>query len=145
MAYLANRMLLTIEWGYCDPAGIVFNSRFFELFDRATWALFEKGLGIGRAELFAAFDIIGHPIVDARATFHHPVWFGDVVELCSTVRAFRRSSFDIEHRLFDNGELAVEGMETRVWTGRTGDDPLQLKSKPIPPEVIARFTIADGA
>jgi 4-hydroxybenzoyl-CoA thioesterase len=140
MAYLVSRMSLTIEWGHCDPAGIVFNSRFFELFDLGTWVLFEKGLGIGRAKVFSTYDIIGYPIVDAQATFHRPVRFGDAVELASTVREFRRSSFDVEHRLFDNGELAVEGMETRVWAGRDPEDSAKLKSRPIPQEVIARLT-----
>jgi 4-hydroxybenzoyl-CoA thioesterase len=142
MTYLVNRMPLTIEWGHCDPAGIVFNSRFFELFDLGTWVLFEKGLGIGRAKVFSTFDIIGYPIVDARATFYRPVKFGDAVELASTVREFRRSSFDVQHTISNNGELAVEGMETRVWAGRHPSDPLQLKSKPIPQEVIARLTVS---
>jgi 4-hydroxybenzoyl-CoA thioesterase len=145
MAYLVSRMPLIIEWGHCDPAGIVFNSRFFELFDLGTWVLFEKGLGIPRAKVFSTFDIIGYPIVDARATFHRPVQFGDAVELASTVREFRRSSFDVEHRLSHNGELAVEGMETRVWAGRGADDPAKLKSKPIPQEVIDRLTVGSGA
>jgi 4-hydroxybenzoyl-CoA thioesterase len=141
MPYLVNRMTLTIEWGHCDPAGIVFNSRFFELFDLGTWVLFEKGLGIGRARVFSTFDIIGYPIVDARATFHRPVKFGDAVELSSTIREFRRSSFDVEHTISNNGALAVEGMETRVWAGRHPDDALQLKSRPIPQEVIDRLTV----
>ena len=32
-----HRRSFTIEWGHCDPAGIVFNSRFFEFFDWSTW------------------------------------------------------------------------------------------------------------
>ena len=43
------RRQLTIEWGQCDPAGIVFNSRFFEMFDFSTWMLFEAALGVKRA------------------------------------------------------------------------------------------------
>jgi 4-hydroxybenzoyl-CoA thioesterase len=140
MANLISRLPLTIEWGHCDPAGIVFNSRFFELFDLGTWVLFEKGLGLPRARMFSTFNIIGYPIVDARATFHRPVRFGDAVELGSTVREFRRSSFDVEHRLTNNGDLAVEGMETRVWATRHPDDALRLQSRPIPREVIAKLT-----
>ena len=41
---LSNRQF-RIEWAHCDPAGIVFNSRFFEFFDWGTWTLFEKALG----------------------------------------------------------------------------------------------------
>jgi len=52
-----HRRQLRIEWGYCDPAGIVFNARFFEIFDAGTWALFEAALGVPRQELAAKFDI----------------------------------------------------------------------------------------
>src|SRR5215471_16262682 len=41
MANLVYRRQFTVEWGHCDPAGIVFNSRFFEYFDWSAWQLFE--------------------------------------------------------------------------------------------------------
>jgi 4-hydroxybenzoyl-CoA thioesterase len=105
---------LTIEWGQCDPAGIVFNSRFFEIFDTSTWQLFEAALGVRPHELVTAFGIMGIPLVDVRANFLKPIKFGDVVDMTSRVSEFRRSSFDVEHRLSVGGELAVEGGETRV-------------------------------
>jgi acyl-CoA thioesterase FadM len=46
MAKFINRRRFTIEWGHCDPAGIVFNSRLFEFFDWGTWMLFEAALGV---------------------------------------------------------------------------------------------------
>jgi len=139
MANFVSQREFTIEWGLCDPAGIVFNSRFFEFFDQGTWLLFETVLGVPRAELFAAYDIIGIPLVDARARFLVPVSFGEVVGVASQVSEFRRSSFDVEHRLTLRGELAAEGRETRVWAARDKDDPARIKSKPIPAEVIGRF------
>jgi 4-hydroxybenzoyl-CoA thioesterase len=45
MAKFISRRRFIIEWGHCDPAGIVFNSRFFEFFDWGTWMLFEGALG----------------------------------------------------------------------------------------------------
>ncbi|MDR3422630.1 MAG: thioesterase family protein [Xanthobacteraceae bacterium] len=141
MASFVNRRQFTIEWGYCDPAGNVFNSRFFEFFDWGTWALFEKALGVRPADLAGVFGIIGIPLVDASARFLAPARFGDVVELSSRVREFRRSSFDIEHRLTVSGSLAVEGLETRVWAKRHAADPLQIKAQPVPEEVITRFQV----
>ena len=137
MANFVHRRQLTIEWAYCDPAGIVFNSRFFELFDGGTWALFEAALGVPKHELSAAFDIVGVPLVEASARFIAPVKFGDLVVLDSQVSAFRRSSFDVEHRLLNGGELAAIGRETRVWTARGEGN--RIKSKPLPDEVTARF------
>jgi 4-hydroxybenzoyl-CoA thioesterase len=139
VASFIHRRQLTIEWGYCDPAGIVFNSRFFEIFDGSTWALLEAVLGVPKHELSAVFGIVGVPLVDARARFIAPVKFGDVVVLESQVSAFRRSSFDPEHRVLSGGALAAQGSETRVWAVWDKDDPGRLKSKPLPAEVTARL------
>jgi 4-hydroxybenzoyl-CoA thioesterase len=117
----------------------VFNSRFFEFFDEGTWLLFETALAVLRSELFSTYDLMGIPLVDARARFLVPIKFGETVEMASQVAEFRRSSFDVEHRLVVRGELAVEGRETRVWAARDKDDPARIKSKPIPAEVIDRF------
>jgi 4-hydroxybenzoyl-CoA thioesterase len=139
MAKFINRRRFSIEWGHCDPAGVVFNSRFFEFFDWGTWTLFEAALGVKPSELAAAFDIVGLPLVDAGARFLAPAHFGDVVELASHVSEFRRSSFDVEHRLLVGNTVAVEGYETRVWAGRDPADPSKMKAQPIPSQVTARF------
>ena len=139
MASFTYRSTLTIEWGQCDPAGIVFNSRFFEIFDTSTWRMFEAALGVKPQDLAGTFGIIGIPLVDARANFIKPIRFGDTVEMATRVSEFRRSSFDVEHRLSVGGELAVEGGETRVWAARSKDDPEKIGSIAIPADVIAKF------
>jgi 4-hydroxybenzoyl-CoA thioesterase len=133
------RRQLTIEWGHCDPAGIVFNLRFFEFFDASTWLLFEAALGVKAQELAAANAILGIPLVDARANFLKSARLGKAVEIASRVSEFRRSSFDVEHRLSVNGELAVEGSESRVWAVRDKSDPDKIAAAPIAQEVIAKF------
>jgi 4-hydroxybenzoyl-CoA thioesterase len=133
LAYLVHHRQLTIEWGHCDPAGIVFNARFFEFFDWSTALLFQAALGLAKPEMQATYDA-DMPLVGARATFLKPARFGDLVEIASTIGEFRRSSFDVQHRLSNRGELAVEAQETRVWVART-----ELKSKPIPEAVVDRF------
>lgn len=139
MASFINRRQWTVEWGQCDPAGVVFNSRFFEVFDQSTWLLFEAALGVKPRELAKAFNIIGIPLVDARANFLKPAKFGDIVEITSQIAEFRRSSFEIEHRLSVDGELAVEGGETRVWAARDKINPEKFGAIAIPADVIARF------
>jgi 4-hydroxybenzoyl-CoA thioesterase len=130
---------LTVEWGQCDPAGLVFNSRFFEMFDAGTWMLFDAALGVKPNQLAPRFGIMGIPLVDARANFLKPVRFGDAIELASRVSAFRRSSFDVEHKITLGGELAVDGAETRVWAARAKDNPDKIGAVAIPAEIIARF------
>jgi 4-hydroxybenzoyl-CoA thioesterase len=140
MADLVSRTELIVEWGYCDPAGIVFNARFFDYFDIGTWLLFEVALGVKRSEIATAFGIIGYPVVDAKARFIAPVKFGDRIEIASTVKEFRRSSFDVEHRITLNGELCVECFDKRVWAEHDPENPEKIRAKPVPQEVIAKFT-----
>ncbi|MEI9804704.1 MAG: thioesterase family protein [Pseudolabrys sp.] len=130
---------MTIAWGHCDPAGIVFNPRFFEMFDTNAWLLFEAVLGIKPQDLAPTYGIIGIALVDARANFLKPARFGDTVEIASRVSEFRRSSFDVEHRLSVNGELAVDGRETRVWAAKNKADPDKITAMAIPDVVIAKF------
>jgi 4-hydroxybenzoyl-CoA thioesterase len=136
---LTNTRTVRIEWGDCDPAGIVFYPRYFEMFDAATAALFERALGMTKREYLAAFDFVGFPMVDTRARFSVPTRFGDDVVIETTVAAINRSSFEVQHRLSKDGVLAVEGFETRVWSGRDPADPDKIKSKPIPDAVRARL------
>ncbi len=136
---LTNRRMVRIEWGDCDPAGIVFYPRYFAMFDTSTTALFERALGMTKFEFLRAYDIVGYPMVDTRARFLEASRFGDETVIETTVAEIKRSSFKIVHRLLRREELAVEGFETRVWAGRDPNNPEKLKSKPIPIEVIARL------
>jgi len=141
MANFISQRQFTIEWGHCDPSGIVFNSRFFEFFDWGTWTLFEAALGVKPADLGATFGIVGIPLVDVSARFLAPARFGDFVELTSHVKEFRRSSFEVEHQLKVQGVLAVEGRELRVWATHDAATHSGIKSQPIPDAVIARFEV----
>jgi 4-hydroxybenzoyl-CoA thioesterase len=135
---LTNTRKISVEWGDCDPAGIVWYPRYFEWFDASTAALFAAA-GVSNTVMHKTWRILGIPMVDTRARFFIPSKFEDELTIESTVTEFRRSSFDVHHRMLKNGELAVEGFETRVWTVRDADNPERLRSQPIPAEVIARF------
>jgi 4-hydroxybenzoyl-CoA thioesterase len=139
MMPLLSRWQFRIEWGHCDPAGIVFNSRFFEFFDWGTWTLFEKALGVRPPALAETFGIIGLPLVDSGARFLAPVRFGDVVILTSRAGEFRSARFDVEHRLMVGEVLAVEGRETRVWATSDPADASRIKPLAVPEHIVARF------
>lgn len=133
---LANTLTRRVEWGDCDPAGIVFNPQFFRWFDHGTAMLYEAA-GFPKDEMIARFGSAGCPLVETRAVFRVPCRFGEDVEITSEVMEIRNSSFDVGHRLTRDGRLCVEGFETRVWTVR--DATGGLKSAPLPPELTARF------
>jgi 4-hydroxybenzoyl-CoA thioesterase len=137
---LTNTRTLRIEWGDCDPAGIVFYPRYFAMFDTSTAYLIERAAGMSKFDYLKHYKFVGHPIVETRAIFRVPTRFGDEVSIETAVAACGRSSIKIEHRLSKAGVLAVEGFETRVFVARDPDDPEKLKSQPIPPVLAARLT-----
>src|SRR5262249_5764600 len=58
---LANRRLVRIEWGDCDPAGIVYSPRYFAIFDASTTALIERrGAGVEDGEIAGVVDDPGY-------------------------------------------------------------------------------------
>jgi 4-hydroxybenzoyl-CoA thioesterase len=137
---LRNTRNVRIEWGDCDPAGIIFYPRYFAIFDASTTMLIERAAGMKKIEYLKAYAMAGHPVVETRAKFRLPTRFGDEVAIESAVIACGRSSIKIEHRLSLAGALAVEGAETRVWVGRDPTDPARIKAIAIPPEMVARLT-----
>jgi 4-hydroxybenzoyl-CoA thioesterase len=136
----SNTRTARIEWGDCDPAGIVFFPRYFALFDHSTTLLIERALGMRQAQFCAHYGFEGYPAVDARARFLLPTRFGDEVVIDTKLAAIRRSSFDLTHRLSLDGALAAEGFETRVWSVRDKTRPHGLRAEPIPPDVVARLS-----
>ena len=139
---LTNTRKVRIEWGDCDPAGIVFYPRYFAIFDTCTTALFERALGMTKYRFLKLYDFLGYPMVDTRARFMAPSRFGDDVLIETAISEVKHSSFNIRHRILKGDLLAVEGFETRVWVGEDPDDPEKIKSKPIPPEVVQKLLIA---
>ena len=136
---LRNTRKVRIEWGDCDPAGIIFYPRYFDIFDASVSALFEHALGMTKLQLLRTFNFAGYPLARTRASFLRPTRFGDDVVVDTTVK-FGRSSFEIEHRLKLDDELCVECSETRVWVVRdttTGG----IKSHLIPEAVLAKFHV----
>ncbi len=136
---ITNRKTIHIEWGDCDPAQIVHFPRYFAYFDACTAGLFKK-VGLPKRKMLKTYGIIGIPLVDVRASFMVPSRFSDTVVVESVVTEWRRSSFSVRHRLFNKGVLAVECFEIRVWAAASEVDPERIESKPVPREVIQRFS-----
>ncbi len=130
-----------IEWGDCDPAGIVFFPRYFAMFDSCTTALLSQALGMSKYQFTRHYGFAGYPMVDTRARFVKPTKYGDDVVIETTIPRFGRSSFDVQHRLTLDGELCVECFDTRVFVARDPDDPDTFRSTPIPAEVIAKLSV----
>ena len=131
---------LKIEFGDCDPAGIVFNPRYFAFFDAGTMALMEAALGAGKKDILERFGFKGWAVGETGAKFLIPCSYSEIIGVESTLVEFGRSTIVVQHRVLkDGGAVAVEGRETRVWIGLHPDDPKRMKALPIPDAVREAF------
>ncbi len=133
MTMFANTIRVEIQFGDCDPAGIVYYPNYFRFFDNATAALVSTALGMNKRAWLEAYGIAGIPMVDTGANFVRPARFGDVVEIRSEITELGRSSFSVRHVLSNGGEVAVEASEKRVWVVK--DAAGNIKSAPLPDDV----------
>jgi 4-hydroxybenzoyl-CoA thioesterase len=139
---LTNLRTTRIEWCDCDPAGIIYYPRYFQIFDTCTTVMIERALGMNKIDFLKVYNFIGYPVLDTRARFHKPTRYGDDVAIETKLTEYGRSSFKVEHRLSNAGTLAAEGFETRVWAARDPEDPEQIKAQSIPEAVLAQFAAA---
>ena len=139
---LTNRKRIRIEWGDCDPAGIVYFPRYFEMFDACTCALFERA-GLFKPDMLKAYGIAGIPVVDMKSRFMIPSRFGDDVDVESAVSKWGNSSFVVRHQLFKGEAMAIECFETRVWVGHPDGDPEKFEARAIPDRVKEKFGTGD--
>ena len=136
---LSNSRTVRIEWGDCDPAGIIFYPRYFAMFDHSTTMLISAASGVNKAELVKKYDFGGYPVVQTQAKFISPTRFGDDVIIQSTFSRVGRSSFEIRHQVRRNSQVCAEGVETRAWVKRDEIDKNKIRSHPLPEELAARF------
>jgi len=144
MAALINRRTVTIEWGQCDPAGIVFYPQFLIIFDTSTGLLFAR-TGLSPSQMRTRFGIIGMPLVEQGAKFLAPCRFDDEIVVESEVSEWGRSSFTVRHRILNASTLAVDGFEKRVWAVADPERDGRIKPEPIPREIMACLSDPSGA
>lgn len=128
-----------VEWGQCDPAGIVFAPRFMDMFAESTILLFEAAGLPRKRDMLAQFGVAGFPLVDLAARFGFPASYGDVVTIEADAPTFGNSSFTIAHRIRLGDRICVEGTEKRVWTVSAPDKPGGLQAMRVPDHVRALF------
>jgi 4-hydroxybenzoyl-CoA thioesterase len=134
---MKSTITVQVEFGDTDPAAVVFYPNFFRWFDAAAWRLFINA-GLSLDALKSEFGIIGHPIVDAKSKFIKPVFFGDTIEIFSSVKEWKPRTFEVSHEVRKDGELCAEGMEVRCLVAPTNDDPRHFRAVEIPDEIRRR-------
>jgi 4-hydroxybenzoyl-CoA thioesterase len=135
---IVSRRRIRVDWGHCDPAGIVFYPNYFRWFDECTSGLFESA-GLPLPQLYREHGLKGFPLLDARASFSASATFGDDLDADSCVVEWSAKTLKIHHRFLRGATLAVEGWELRICVVAHPDDAARIKSAPIPEEVKRRL------
>src|SRR3546814_7551053 len=71
---------LPVRVSHCDPAGIAYFPRLFELVDAAVEEWTAAAVGVARAEMHGPLRL-GLPTVDLHATFAAPCRLGETLEI----------------------------------------------------------------
>jgi YbgC/YbaW family acyl-CoA thioester hydrolase len=126
-----------VQWGDCDPAGIIFYPTYFRWMDAASWA-FMDSVGYGPKRMRAEHRAM--PLVSADCKFLFPAEHGDRCEVRSRIARFGGKSFVVAHEVMrSDGTALASGSETRVW-GVYADGPgTPMKGESIPEAVKALF------
>lgn len=125
MAFLFQQKVL---FKHCDPAGIVFYPRYFEMLNDVVEAFFD-------AELQAPFERLhrsgGVPTARIETVFKAPSRHGEQLEFSLRCTRLGRSSVDLEFDAVCKSETRLEAKSTLVHVDKAGKStawPAPLKA-----------------
>ena len=127
------RRTIPIEFNHCDPAGIVFYARYFEMTNSVCENFFADLVGRSYARIMAEGD--GLPTVRLEAEFRAPSRLGDRLDFALQVTGIGRSSLDvtITAGAEGGGEDRLTVRKRLVWIGP------DKRSAPWPDAIRARI------
>ncbi len=118
-----------VAFQHCDPAGIVFYPRYFEMINAVVEQWFEEALDESFAAIIAAGD--GVPTRRIETDFPRPSRLGETLTFALDVARLGRSSLDLHLVAECGGEARLIADLTLVRIGRDDGRP-----KPWPPAIV---------
>ena len=133
-----------IQFGDCDPAGIVFFPNFSRWMDAASLAFFVD-CGVPRwRELVKTRGIVGTPLLEIHTKFVKSATYGETLTISTWVQEWRDKVFIQVHRVTranaTGEDLICEGCETRAFVKRDDANPERLRAIPVPEDIKALCT-----
>jgi 4-hydroxybenzoyl-CoA thioesterase len=110
-----------VEFGDCDPAGIVWFPNFFRWIDAASRHFFIACGVPPWAETTRTLGVIGTPLVDTHAKFMKTATYGDALQVQTSIAEWRTKSFVQRYRVMRGDELLMECEEVRIFAGKRDD------------------------
>ena len=132
------RYEVTVEFGDCDPAGIVYFPNFFRWIDAASRHYFASCGVPPWHETTESHGIIGTPLVDTQARFLRPASYGDRLAVDTSIESWRNRSFAMRHVIRRGSDVLVEASEIRVFAKRVAGDRHRIEVVAIPDFVRER-------
>lgn len=127
--------MVRVEFGDCDPAGIVWFPNFFRWIDAASRHFFHER-GVPRWEQTAeSIGVIGTPLVDTHTRFVKSASYGDTLQIAVTIPEWREKSFVQKYKVMRGEDLILECDEVRIFAGRREGGG--IRAVPIPPSIRA--------
>jgi 4-hydroxybenzoyl-CoA thioesterase len=96
-----------LRFAHCDPAGIAYYPRYFEIVDAAVEDWTEAALGVSRAAMHRDMAL-GMPAVELHASFAAISRHGDVLDVGVAVREVGRTSLTLGAAIASGGEPRFE-------------------------------------
>lgn len=127
-----------VQFGDCDPAGIVFFPNFSKWMDASSLHFFMScGVPPWR-ELVKTTGIIGTPLLEIHTTFLRPATYGETLQIHTSVQEWRRKVFIHKHVVQRGADVLCEGTETRAFVIRPAGHPDTIRSIEVPADIRAR-------
>jgi 4-hydroxybenzoyl-CoA thioesterase len=130
---------IRVEWGDCDPAGIVYYPNFFHWCDVATWNFF-TACGLPIAELQKRYGTIGFPLLEASAAFRVPSRPQDLLTITTRLGTLQRKTVELHHAFSRDGVALLAARELRIWAELDATRPYGLRAATMPREVVEKLT-----
>ena len=99
---------IKIRFQHCDPAGIVFYPRYFEMFNQVVEDWFADDIGVSFHEMHHVHRY-GVPLVHAEADFLKASRIGDILVFTLRVAEIGKKSFKLFIEAAHDGEERVKG------------------------------------
>ena len=131
-----NVYAVNVQFGDCDPAGIVFFPNFSRWMDEASLAFFMAcGVPPWR-ELVKTRGIIGTPLLEIHTRFMRPATYGETIHVHTTVEEWAAKTFRHRHVVKRGDTVLCEGTEVRAFCIRDPDNPERIKAIPVPEDIL---------
>jgi 4-hydroxybenzoyl-CoA thioesterase len=111
-----------VRFQHCDPAGIIFYPRYFEMLNVTIEEWFATRLGLDFATIHGPMRA-GVPTAALRAEFRAPSRLGETLDFALAPRRLGRSSCELDVTVTCGGALRVRFASTLVWIGMDDGRP----------------------